>query len=138
MSLLTRTAMKSHNAPGGRQHGVAFRWGQVAITILLILIGALCLMKYLGWAGVVSGLYGLPSQAHTVATAQHWSFVYFWVGLLAEAVLIVNLAVRLKLDAIDLDGALKLVARGIAALTIAGAGTLGVAFLLSWVGKLLR
>jgi hypothetical protein len=64
--------------------------------------------------------------------------VYFWGGLLAEAVLTVNLAVHLKLDAIDLDGAPKLVARGIAAVGIAGGGTLGVAFLLNWVEKLLR
>lgn len=124
--------------PEERPRGGAFRWAQLAITILLILIGALCLLKYMGWAGVVSGQYGLPSQAHTVAVAQRWSFVYFWAGLLAEVVLVVNLAIRLKLDTIDLEGAPKLLARGIAALVIASAGTLGVAFLLNWVGKLLR
>ena len=113
-------------------------WQQLALSVVLILVGAFCLLKYMGWAGVVSGLSGLPSQAHTVADAQHWSLVYFWVGLLAEVVLIVTLAIRLKLDATDLDGAPKLVARAVAALAIAGVGTLGVAFLLNWAGKLLR
>lgn len=130
-------ALSRQESVGQETHEL-LHWRQLTLSVVLILIGALCLLKYMGWAGVVSGLYGLPSQVHTVAIAQHWSFVYFWVGLLAEVVLIVNLAIRLKLDAIDLAGAPKLVARGVAALAIAGAGTLGLAFLLNWAGKLLR
>ena len=106
--------------------------------LLLILIGAFSLLKYMGWAWVVSGRYGLPSQAHTVAVAQQWSLVNFWLGLVAEVVLIVYLVVHLKLDTIDLEGAPKLLIRGIAALAIACAGTVGVALLLNWAGKLLR
>jgi hypothetical protein len=138
MSSTSRIPAAPDQVPEERKPRLTFRWGQLALAIMLILVGALCLLKYLGWAGVVSGLYGLPSQAHTVTVAQHWSLLYFWGGLLVEVVLIVNLAARLKLDAIGLEGAPKLLARGIAALAIACAGTLGMAFLLNWVGKLLR
>jgi hypothetical protein len=134
----TRTGTEPHDASEERRHGVVFQWGQVAATILLILIGALCLLKYMGYGAVVSSLYGLPSQARVVATAQYWGLVYFWVGLLAEVVLFVNLTTHLKLDSIDLEGAPRLVIRGIIALSTAGAGTLGTAFLIAWAGKFLR
>jgi hypothetical protein len=123
--------------PEGRSHAVRFRWVRLAIPVLLILIGAVCLLKYMGWAGVVSALNGLPSHASTVAMAARWGLVYFWGGLLAEVVLVVYLGIRLKLDAIDLEGAPKVLARGIIALAIAGVGTLGAAFLLNCIGKLL-
>jgi negative regulator of sigma E activity len=105
---------------------------------MLVLVGALCLLKYMGWAWVVSGLYGLPSQAEKVAAAQRWSLMYFWAGLLAEAFLIASVTANLRLDNTALTGASKVVARVFGALAIAVVGTLGTAFLLTWVGKLLH
>ena len=114
-----------------------FRWSQLALSIVLVLVGALCLLKYMGWAWVVSGLYGLPSEAEKVAAAQRWSLMYFWAGLLVEAALVVSVTVNLRLDNTALTGASKVVARVFGALAIAVVGTLGTSFLLSWVGKLL-
>jgi hypothetical protein len=110
----------------------------LALTILLVLIGAFCLLKYLGWAWVVSGAYGLPSQAEKVASAQRWSLIYFWAGLLAEGSLITSLTVNLRLDNTELTGAPKAVARVLGALGIAVMGTIGTALLLTWVGKMLH
>jgi hypothetical protein len=115
-----------------------FRWGQLALSILLVLVGALCLLKYLGWAWLVSGLYGLPSQAEKVAAAQRWSLMYFWAGLLVEGCLIASLSRNLRLDNMELSGAPKAVTRVFGAIAIAVVGTLVTAFLLSWVGKLLH
>jgi hypothetical protein len=115
-----------------------FRWGQLALSILLMLVGAFCLLKYMGWAGVVSGLFGLPSQAEKVAAAQRWGLMYFWAGLLVEGSLIASLAVSLRLGNTELTGAPKVVAGVFGAIAIAVAGTVGTAFLLTWVGKLLH
>lgn len=115
----------------------SFRFGQLALTILLVIASAICLLKYLGWAWVVSGAYGLPSQAKNVAIARHLSLAYFWGALLAEGALIVNLAVHLKLDILDVNGVLKALARGFTALIIAAVGTVSMMFLLNCLGKLL-
>jgi hypothetical protein len=103
-----------------------------------MLVGAFCLLKYMGWAGVVSGLFGLPSQAEKVAAAQRWGLMYFWAGLLVEGSLIASLAVSLRLGNTELTGAPKVVAGVFGAIAIAVAGTVGTAFLLTWVGKLLH
>ena len=116
----------------------SFRWGQLALTMMLVLAGAFCLLKYLGWAWVVSGAYGLPSQAENVASAQRLSLIYFWAGLLAEGALVASLSVNLRLDNTELTGVPKAVARVLGALAIAVVGTLGMAFLLTWIGKMLR
>jgi hypothetical protein len=105
---------------------------------VLVLVGALCLLKYMGWAWVVSGLYGLPSQAEKVAAAQRWSLMYFWVGLLAEGALITNLIINLRFNNTELAGVPKAVARVLLAFLIAVIGTLGTVFLLSWLGKMLH
>jgi hypothetical protein len=115
-----------------------FRWGQLALSIVLVLVGSLCLLKYMGWAWVVSGLYGLPSQAEKVAAAQRWSMTYFWAGLLAEGALIATLTVNVRLDNTALTGASKTVARIFGALAMAVVGTLGTAFLLTLIGKVLH
>jgi hypothetical protein len=115
-----------------------FRWGQLALTIMLVLAGAFCLMKYLGWAWVVSGAYGLPSQARNVAVARQWSLAYFCAGLLTEGALITNLTINLRFDNTELTGVPKAVARVLSALLIAAIGTLGTVFLLSWLGKVLH
>ena len=116
----------------------SLRWGQLALSIALVLVGALCLLKYMGWAWVVSGLYGLPSQAEKVAVAQRWSLTYFWAGLLTEGALITNLAINLRFDNTQLVGVPKAVARVLSSLLIAAIGTLGTAFLLSWFGRMLH
>jgi hypothetical protein len=71
---------------------------RVAISMILILLSALCLLKYLAWASLYSGVYGLPSQAKTIAVARHWGLVYLWVLLLVECALIANLMVTIKLE----------------------------------------
>ena len=83
-SLAKGTTVKLKQAFERRDPLRPFRWGQLALTIMLVLAGAFCLMKYLGWAWVVSGAYGLPSQAGNVAVARQWSLAYFWAGLLTE------------------------------------------------------
>ena len=130
--------MKLEQASEQRDPLRPFRWGQLALTIMLILAGAFCLMKYLGWAWVVSGAYGLPSQARNVAVARQWSLAYFWVGLLTEGALITNLTINLRFDNTELTGVPKAVARVLSALLIAAIGTLGTVFLLSWLGKVLH
>jgi hypothetical protein len=101
-------------------------------------VGAFCLLKYLGWAWVVSGAYGLPSQERNVAVARQWSLAYFWAALLAEGALITNLTINLRFDNTELTGIPKAVARVLSALLIAVVGTLGTVFLLGWLGKMLH
>ncbi len=114
------------------------RWSLLALSIVLVLVAALCLLKYLGWAWVVSGAYGLPSQAEKVAAAQRWSLTYFWAGLLAECALIASLAVNLRLDNTELTSVSKVVVHVLSALAIAVVGTLTTAFVLTWVGRMLH
>jgi phosphoglycerol transferase MdoB-like AlkP superfamily enzyme len=121
-----------------REYLQSFRWGQLAITMLLVLIGALCMLKYLGCASVVSGYYGLPSQAEKVASAQRWGLMFFWAWLLDECILITNLIINLRFDNTELSGLPKAVARVLSALLIAAIGTMGTAFLLSSVGRMLH
>jgi len=121
-----------------RQRLRPFRWGQLVLTILLVVVGAFCLLKYLGWAWVVSGAYGLPSQERNVAVARQWSLAYFWAALLAEGALITNLTINLRFDNTELTGIPKAVARVLSALLIAVVGTLGTVFLLGWLGKMLH
>jgi hypothetical protein len=130
------TQLKQASEKRTRRH--LFRWGQLALSIVLVLVGALCLLKYMGWAWVVSGLSGLPSEAQKVAAAQRWSLTYFWAGLFAEGSLIASLTVNLRLDNTALTGAPKTLARILGSLAIAVVGTLGTAFLLTWIGKLLH
>jgi hypothetical protein len=108
------------------------------LSLLLIFISAFCLLKYLGWAWVFSGNFGLPSQARTVLLARQWSLTYFVAGLLAEGALITNLTINIRFENAGLTGVPKPVARILTALAIAVVGTLGVAFLLSWFGRMLR
>jgi hypothetical protein len=130
------TLMKQ--ASGRQEMRGSFRWGQLTLSLLLILIGAFCLLKYPGWAWVVSGAYGLPSQARNVAIARQWSLAYLWAGLLAEGVLIANLTINLRFDNTELTGVPKAVARVLSALLIASVGTFGAMFLFSWLGKMLH
>jgi small-conductance mechanosensitive channel len=113
-------------------------WLQPTVSLLLILLGAFCLLKYLGWAWVFSGNYGLPSHAGLVQAAQQKSLIYFWAGFLVEAALIANLTINIRFDDTELVGAPKTLARVLSALGIAVMGTLGAAFLLSWIGEKVR
>jgi small-conductance mechanosensitive channel len=113
-------------------------WLQPTVSLLLILLGAFCLLKNLGWAWVFSGNYGLPSHAGLVQAAQQKSLIYFWAGFLVEAALIANLTINIRFDDTELVGAPKTLARVLSALGIAVMGTLGAAFLLSWIGEKVR
>jgi len=114
-----------------RQHLV-----QPAISALLILVSAVCLLKYLAWSAVFSGAYGLPSQAEAVGLARRWGLAYLSAGLLAESAGIINLIVYIKLDGNELSGMLRGVGRVIVAIVIAVLGTMSVALFLAWIGKL--
>jgi hypothetical protein len=114
------------------------RWGQVVISLSLIGISALCLLKFTGWAATYSGLYGLPSQTRIIPLAHQRSLIYFFAGMLAEAILIINLMLSLKFDFTERAQSLKFLARGITSFAIAAVGTLSAAWLLSSTGKLLR
>jgi hypothetical protein len=59
-------------------------------------------------------------------------------GLLAEGALITNLTINIRFENTELTGVPKSLARILTALAIAVVGTLGVAFLLSWFGRMLR
>lgn len=85
-----------------------------------------------------SGNYGLPSHAGLVQAAQQKSLIYFWAGFLVEAALIANLTINIRFDDTELVGAPKTLARVLSALGIAVMGTLGAAFLLSWIGEKVR
>src|ERR1700744_3181213 len=93
---------------------------QVAITATLLLVGAVCLLKYFAWASVFSGSYGLASRTETVAVSKHWSLVYLWFGLLAECALIANLMATFKLKDSDLPPSLRILGRLIISIGIAG------------------
>jgi hypothetical protein len=114
------------------------QWVQLTVSILLLVISAFCLLKYLAWASVFSGSYGLSSQAKVVALARTRSLAYLWAGLLAEGTLVAYLVVYFKLNISELSGMLKFWARLFVALAVAGLGTFGVAFLLDWLGKITR
>jgi len=114
------------------------RWGFLILSLLLVLISALCLLKYMGWAWVVSGAYGLPSQAGRVAVAHRWSLMYFWAGLLTGGALVASLTFNLRFDRTQLTGGPKIAVRLLVALAIAVVGTVCTAFLLSVAGRMLR
>jgi hypothetical protein len=92
-------------------------------------------LKYLGWAWVFSGSYGLPSHAGLLVEAQQKGLIYFWTGFLVEAALIANLTIIIRFDNPEPAGMPKTMARLLSAIGIAAIGTLGAAFLLSWIGK---
>jgi hypothetical protein len=127
--------MKSHGNLEARR---PTHWRQRAVILLLILLGAFCFLKYLGWAWVYSGNYGLPSHAGLVQAARQKSLIYFWAGFLIEAALIANLTINIRFDNTELTGVPKALARMLGALGIAAIGTLGAAFLLSWIGERVR
>jgi len=135
--VIERTA-KLMQGSNTREAGDSLQWRRPALSLLLILVSAFWFLKYLGWSWVFSGNYGLPSQAKTVLTARQWSLTYFWVGLLAEAALVANLTISLRFDNTELTGVPKAMARVLGAVAIAVIGTLSVAFLLSWAGRMLR
>jgi hypothetical protein len=112
-------------------------WRQKTLSLLLILTSAICFLKYLGWAWVVSGNYG-TSHSGLVLLAQHRSLAYLWTGLLVEAVLVTILTVGLKFEISELTAAPKAVLRILTALAIAGIGTLSIMLLLSWARRLFR
>jgi hypothetical protein len=110
----------------------------MAISIVLAIACAFCLLKYLGWASVYSGKYGLPSEAALVALSRRWALIYLWIGLFAEGALIVNLIVTLRQNFFGLSGPLRILARGIVAITIAALGTTTAALMLVAVGRVLH
>jgi len=130
--------MRQKEASEKREPLGSLRWIELTLSIVLALVGALCLLKYLGWAWVVSGAYGLPSQAEKLAVAQRRSLTYLGAGLLAEVALIASLTANLRLGNSALTGAPKAVARILGAFAIAIVGTLVMALLLTWIGRMLR
>jgi hypothetical protein len=111
---------------------------RVVISVLLAIACAVCFKKYLGWAWVYSGQYGLPSATALVAQAGRWALIYLWIGLFAEGALIVNLIVTLRQNFFDMSGPLRVLARGTIAITIAALGTMTVALMLIAVGRMLH
>jgi hypothetical protein len=127
--------MKSHGSVEVRR---PTHWRQRAVILLLILLGAFCFLKYLGWAWVYSGNYGLPSHAGLVQAARQKSKTWFWGGFLVEAALIANLTIYIRFNDTELTGVPKALARVLSAVAIAAIGTLGIAFLLGWIGEQAR
>jgi len=114
----------------------AVKWLQRIFSLFLVLACALCFLKYLGCAWFVSGgMGGNPSQFENIRLARQLGMVYFCAGLLAEGVLVANLAFLLEFDFSDLTGLPKALIRIATALVIAMIGTLGMMFLLSWIGQ---
>jgi hypothetical protein len=114
----------------------AVKWLQRILSLFLILACALCFLKYLGWAWLVSGgMGGNPSQFENIRLARQLGMVYFCAGLLAEGVLVANIAFLLKFDISDLTGLPKALIRIATALVIAMIGTLGMMLLLNWIGQ---
>lgn len=134
--MVERTVKLMEGSDGPEVRG-SLHWRQSALSLLLVLLGAFCLLKYLGWAWVFSGNYGLASHAKTVLAARQWSMTYLWVGVLVEVALITNLMISLRFDNTDLTGVFKTLVRVLSAFGIAAIGTLGTAFLLSRVGRML-
>lgn len=118
----------------GSEDRRSLSWQQPTISLLLILLGAFCFLKYLGWAAVYSGNYGVPSLARLVRDAHQRSLTYFVVCLLIETALIANLAIHLRFVGTELTDFLKVVARVASTTAIAVIGTLGAAYLLSRMG----
>ena len=69
-------------------------WGWLGLVPLLV--GAsLALLQYAGWSAVVSGYYGLPSQAWRVKEAGAKAHLYGWVlaGLAAGATIVATILI---------------------------------------------
>jgi len=69
-------------------------WGWLGLVPLLV--GAsLALLQYAGWSAVVSGYYGLPSQAWRVKEAGTKAQLYGWVlvGLAAGATIVATILI---------------------------------------------
>jgi hypothetical protein len=115
-----------------------FHWMSLTISIMLILISALCFLKYVAWASLFSGLYGLPSQSEPTALARQWILTYFWVGALLEVALVANLAVSFRSSFVELAGPLRVLGRSLVAIALAALGTLGAVFLFIGLGKVIH
>lgn len=100
-----------------------YQKGQTIISIVLIAVSALCLLKYLAWVSLFSGVYGLPSEMKSAEAARRWGLVYLCAGVLAEGALVANLFASINLDRTELSGILRVLSRRIAAVVVAGMGT---------------
>ncbi len=116
---------------------LAVKWLQGTLSLFLILVCALCFLKYLGWAWVVSGgMGGDPTQAEYIRQARQWGIDWLYASLLGEGILVINLTTQLKIDITDLTGIPKTIIRIAVAIIIAIVGTLSTMFLLNSIGKL--
>jgi hypothetical protein len=60
-----------------RNGRIALITGSV-LLLLLVVMSAICLVKYAGWSAVVSGYYGLPSHGQLVARASLLATRWLW------------------------------------------------------------
>jgi hypothetical protein len=129
--------------PNDNPVAVRFRWVHLLFELLLLFVSAFCLIEYLvikyfGCAWVYSGMYGLPSQARTIESARHWVLGYFWFGLLAEAALIVDSMILLKLRYSELPVGQNAIIRCFVAVVLSGLGTFFAMMILISIGRFIH
>jgi hypothetical protein len=112
-------------------------WGWL-LLLPLLLGSSICLLKYAGWSAVVSGRYGLPSDAELVRTAQHAGTIDLWVliGLTLIAVTIVLSILPPICE--GFSPGLKGIARFLIAIGVVLLGNVGGGYLLIALGRHLK
>jgi hypothetical protein len=112
-------------------------WGWVLVMPLL-LGSSICLLKYAGWAAVVSGHYGLPSDAELVKTAQHVGTIYLW-ALIGLTLIVVTIVLTILPPICEaFSPGLKGIARFLIAIGVVVLGNVGGGYLLITLGRHLK
>ena len=106
---------------------------RVGTTASLMVVSAICFLRYAWWAACVSGWYGLPGYAQQLRTAEARATLYFWsvVGLQVVTCGVVWSLLRLRYT--DLSQFLRYGARLGASAAITLAGTASLAWILSGI-----
>jgi|SRR5271154_1741529 len=106
---------------------------RVGLAVALMVISAICFLRYAWWAACYSGWYGLPSYAAQLRTAAARASLYLWSVIALQTATSVVVWSLIRLRYTDLSQFLKYGARLGASLVITISGTVLFAWLLSWV-----
>lgn len=74
--------------------GLSNRWLRLTLVLALVLLGAFCFLRYIGWAFAHSGTLGLSSRIREtqLANRQAWYFLCMFIALEVLCAMVVGLA----------------------------------------------
>jgi hypothetical protein len=106
-----------------------------AAAVLLLGLCTEAILKYAGWSGSYSALYGLASETQPVKTAHGWALFYFWVVIVLEGLTTGFVSLVLPRRFPELHFAARWMIRGLAAAFIVVSVTVTAAVGLSIVAS---